>query len=396
GAPAGSEAPAISDVDHPISDADRTAASAEAKAGNRFGDALYGQLRPQNGNLFMSPLSVRIALAMTYAGARGKTAEEMRSVLAFTADGDALGGAMAALQGSLAEAAPAPQVLAIANRLWGLRGEGFLGEYLQHTRTYYGAALAELDFGGDPEGSRATINAWVAEKTRDRIPELIPKGLIDGSTVLVLTNAIYFKGLWERPCDPAKIAEGDFKVADKTVRAPMMAQKARFSYAEVDDAKVLELPYEGGRLAMVIVLPNAVDGLARVEEKVVSGGLAPLLSGAREREVEVTIPRFNVESSFLLGQVLKGMGMGTAFAGADFSGMNGRQDLQISEVVHKAFVEVNEEGSEAAAATGVVMTRSAVVGPPARFVADHPFLFAIRDRQSEAVLFVGRLVNPNA
>ena len=388
---------AVNDVDYAITDADRSAAKAAAEGGNAFGDALYDQVRGEAGNLFMSPLSVRVALAMTYGGAAGQTATQMAGALKLEGSAEQVHGSMAALQEELEDAASGDQLLAIANRLWGRGGEPFEGAFLQLTRSYYGAALEALNFGGDPEGSRETINAWVAERTADKIPELIPAGVIDGSTILVLTNAIYFKGRWESQFDPAKTKEADFHVGDKVIRAPMMAQKAKIAYSETADAQAIELPYEGGRLSMVIVLPRAKGGITALEGALAADGVAPYLQAMRPREVEVELPRFKIESSFTLNDYLQKLGIVDAFTGAaDFSGISRGGALMISQVIHKAFVEVNEEGTEAAAATAVVMTRSAAVGRPARFVADHPFYFAIRDRQTGAVLFLGRLINPNA
>jgi len=384
----------VEEIDYAIQESDRAAAKSTAEAGNRFGDALYAASRGDTGNLFMSPLSVRIALAMTYGGAKGETAEEMAKVLKLEGSPAEVHGAMAALQDSLEAAAGEGQELAIANRLWGRSGEPFVQEYLQLTRSYYGAALEALNFGGDPEGSRQRINAWIGEKTAGMIPELISKGVLDKSTVLVLTNAIYFKGRWLRRFDPANTKERDFRSPEGVVKAPMMFQKGKFFYGEGSDAQALEMPYEGERLSMVVVLPREVDGLAAVEAKMAAEGLSPWLENGRSTEVEVMFPRFKAQTSLALSDVLKQLGIVKAFGGADFSGISSGGGLQLSEVIHQAVVEVNEEGTEAAAATAVIMTRSAV-GRPTQFIADRPFLFAIRDRESEAVLFVGRLVKPD-
>ena len=382
------------DVDYNISDADRGTAKAAATSGNQFGDALYTALSGEPGNLFMSPLSVRIALAMTYGGAKGETAGEMAKVLRLTGEPATIHGSMAALQESLEGTAGEGQQLAIANRLWGSKSEPFLGDYLQLTRSYYGAALETLDFAGDPEGSRASINSWVGERTQGMIPELLAKGVIDRSTILVLTNAIYFKGRWKKKFEPKRTRDGDFTATSGTVQVPMMSQKAKFMYGESDDAKVLELPYEGDRLSMVIVLPKPSVDLATIENKMSSKGLSPWLANMGERDVVVTLPRFRIESSFSLNAALVKLGIVKAFGGGDFSGMSSNPGLQISDVIHQAVVEVNEEGTEAAAATGVVMTRSASITAPAFFKADHPFVFAIRDRESGALIFIGRLATP--
>ena len=392
----GPSAPAtIDDVDYQPTDAARADVAAHAAAGARFAASLYGQVRGGAGNLFLSPISIRTALAMTYGGARGDTEAAMAAALRLDLPGERLHAAEAALAESLRGAAAGDQLLAIANRLWGRRGEPFRGEYLQLTRSYYGAPLAELDFAADAEGARSTINQWVSAQTRGKIPELLPPSLLNAGTVLVLTNAIYFKGQWASRFDPARTKQAPFKGPGAAKTAAMMAQKARLAYAEDALAQALELPYVGDRLAMVIVLPKANDGLAKLEEAVVAEGLDRWLGALAPAEVEVALPRFKIEASFELGEPLKALGMGVAFgSGADFTGMSAAGGLFISAVVHKAFVEVNEEGTEAAAATGVVMTRS--LPRTVRFTADHPFLFAIRDRQSGALLFLGRVVDPGA
>ncbi len=236
------------------------------------------------------------------------------------------------------------------------------------------------------------LDALLAEA--DVFVENFGPGVLDGSTILVLTNAIYFKGTWLKQFDPANTKERDFRAPGGPVKASMMFQKGKFSYGEADDAQALEMPYEGERLSMVVVLPKESARLEAVEAKMVAEGLDPWLERMKPTQVEVLFPRFKAESSLALSGALKQLGMVKAFGGGDFSGISSGGGLQISEVIHRAIVEVNEEGTEAAAATGVVMVRSAVVGPPVQFLADRPFLFAIRDRETGALLFVGRLVQP--
>jgi serpin B len=391
----------VNDVDYQPTDRDRADLPALTQGGARFAAALYGQLRAAPPasvpkNIFFSPLSIRSALAMTYAGARGDTAAQMASALDLQLPADRVHSAHAAQRAALAGAVSGEQVLAIANRLWGQRGEGFLQSFLQLTRSYYGAGLAELDFRGDAEGARQTINTWVAELTRQKIPELIKPGVVDGSTALVLTNAIYFKGQWARRFDPAQTKSEPFqRLSGGPVQAPMMRQKARFAFAQDPLVHVVELPYVGDRLAMLLIVPKEKDGLARAEAALASGGLTPWLGALAPAEVDLSLPRFRVEADFELSAPLRALGMVQAFnPSADFSAINGRPGLFISAVVHSAFVEVQEEGTEAAAATGVVMTRS--LPQVHRVAADRPFIFAIRDRESGALLFLGRLVDPSA
>jgi serpin B len=371
---------------------------------NRFAIELHARLTRQPGNLFYSPASLSMALAMTYAGARGETAAEMARVLHFPAEQDRLHEALAALRKGLNEAgsgAKGSLQLRLANRLWGQEGYHFLPDFLALTRESYGAELAQADFLHEAEQARQAINAWVAERTEGKIADLIPPGMLDDRTRLVLTNAIYFKGRWSRPFLKAATRDDTFHVSgDKAVTVPLMFKNDDFAYRAVDGLKVLELPYDKGELSSVVILPDAVDGLPALEASLTAEDLGRWLGQLRRRKVQVYLPRFKVTSQFSLGGVLAEMGMGLAFDKdrADFSGISTQERLHVSAVVHKAFVDVNEEGTEAAAATGVMMaTRAAMVRQePAVFRADHPFLFLIRDTRSGSILFMGRVVNPRA
>jgi serpin B len=371
---------------------------------NRFALELHSRLAKQPGNLFYSPASLSMALAMTSAGARGETAAEMARVLHLPADRDGLHDAFAALRKGLHETGSGAKgsiQLRLANRLWGQRGYDFLPDFLALTRESYGAELAEVDFVHEAEQAREAINAWVAEKTEGKIVDLIPPGMLDDLTRLVLTNAIYFKGSWSRPFPKAATRDDTFHVSgDKVVTVPMMFKNDDVSYRQGDGLKVLELPYGKGELSTVVILPDAVEGLPALETRLTAEDLGRWLGDLRRRKVQVFLPRFKLTSQFSLGGVLAEMGMGLAFSRdrADFSGISTREKLHVSAVVHKAFVDVNEEGTEAAAATGVmVATRAAMVKQePTVFRADHPFLFLIRDTRSGCVLFMGRVVNPKA
>ncbi len=288
--------------------------------------------------------------------------------------------------------------LSVANALWAQKGYQFLRAFLNTTTTNYGAGLNQVDFVSATEAARKTINDWVEKKTEGKIKDLIKPGVFNTLTRLVLTNAIYFKGNWARQFEKVETKDSPFTVArDKNVTVPMMSQKAQFAYAETETLQLLELPYAGDQLSMVILLPKELDGLADLEKSLTPGSLRECLQGLRKQEVVVQVPRFKLTSEFSLARVLASMGMTDAFSReADFSGMTGDTELFISAVIHKAFVDVNEEGTEAAAATAVVMTlKSAPLRPPI-FRADHPFLFLIRDNQSGSILFLGRVVNPRA
>jgi serpin B len=375
-----------------------------AEGCNRFAFDLYSRLKGVEGNLFLSPYSISTALTMTSAGARGQTADQMAKTLCLPASGGAIHVAYATLQRDLnATGAKGVFDLVVANRLWGQKGYTFLQDFLALLKANYGAGLEQVDFAGATEAARQTINAWIEKQTRDKIKDLLKPGILDAMTRLVLTNAIYFKGKWAEEFDKKATRDGDFYVTpEKKVATPLMHRTAKFGYFEGDGLQALELPYQGDRLAMVVLLPKrnvppgAKDGLAALEASLSADKVAEWVGKLRRREVEVALPRFKTTAEFSLAEVLAAMGMKDAFDSgcADFSGMNGKKDLFISAVVHKAFVDVNEEGTEAAAATAVVIRPENGGGGPPEFRADHPFLFLIRDTRTGAILFLGRILDP--
>ncbi len=368
------------------------------KGNNQFALDLYKQLgEKEDGNLLFSPYSISTALAMTYAGARGETQDEMAKVLHFALPQRLLHPAFAAIIEDLNDEKRKGYKLAVANRLWGQKGYSFRPNFLNTTRKYYGAELAQVDFAKAAEKARQTINKWVEEQTQDKIKDLIPEGVLDSLTRLVLTNAIYFKGDWETQFDKKATREADFTATpDKKVKVPMMHQVAPFKYADLPSLQVLEMPYAGDDLSMVVLLPKKTDGLGDLEKSLDAKSLQEWTGGVRKRKVSVFLPKFKMTCKFRLKPVLASMGMPLAFdAGrADFSGMTGSKDLYISAVIHKAFVDVNEEGTEAAAATAVVMTLRSAPRPSPVFRADHPFLFLIRDNRTGSILFLGRVAEP--
>ena len=392
GCPAGNEPPEKKEVSEEII----------VQGNNAFAVELYAKLRTQEGNLFFSPYSVSAALAMTYAGARGKTETQMAEVLHFPWQGaddkeqfhQAFGAIIKDLN---AGGGQGKYELIIANALWGQKGYEFLKGFLRCVEDNYDGRLNEVDFAGDTESARKTINAWVEQKTRDKIKDLIPKGVLNQLTRLVLTNAIYFKGNWAVQFEKEETEDAPFTLAGgEKVNTPMMNQTGRFGYMEMEDFQGLELPYVNNELSMVIFLPKQTGRLADFETKLTTENLLQWQAKLRKREVIVSVPKFKETCQFSLADVLRQMGMTDAFtAAADFSGMNGKKELFISEVIHKAFVDVNEEGTEAAAATGVVVGLTSV-GPKETpvFRADHPFLFLIRDNLSGSILFIGRAANP--
>lgn len=368
-------------------------------AGNRqFALDLYARLKEQSGNLFFSPHSISTALAMTYAGARGQTEEQMAQVLHFSLPQERLHPAFKVLEEVLQAIGNQKGCkLSIANALWGQKDYTFLEEFLDLMEQYYGAGLNKVDFENNTEGARQTINRWVMKKTNNKIKDLIKPGVLDEYTRLVLTNAIYFYGTWKYKFDRQDTRTELFTIGPgETVLVPMMSMKENLRYWANEDLQVLELPYVGKYMSMIVLLPNNLEDFESLENSLTIENLNIWLAELQEQEVEVYLPKFDITSEFNLSDVLAVMGMSDAFMPyvADFSGMDGTRDLFISAVVHKAFVAVNEEGTEAAAATAVAITVTSVPQIPV-FRADHPFVFLIRDNESGNILFIGRVMNPN-
>jgi serpin B len=372
---------------------------AVAESGNVFALDLYARLRGgSSDNLFFSPGSLSIALAMTYAGARGETAEEMANVLHFRLPPEELHPAFGGLRRYWdAETRGRGYRLSVANRLWGQEGFHFLPGFLAVTRKDYGAELAQVDFARGTEQARRRINSWVEDQTQGKIRDLIPPGVLDAATRLVLTNAVYFKGDWTKPFpkDVTRVAPFHISARQQT-DVPLMGRIDDFRSWAGDGLKVLELPYGKGDLAMLILLPDEIEKLRDLEADLTTDNLSRWLSGLRKQEVRVFLPRFKLTAQFQLADVLRAMGMSRVSkpGEADLSGMSSEKGLFVSAVIHKALVDVNEEGTEAAAATGVDVKSDEAIEQPMVFRADHPFVFLIRDNQTESILFLGRLVNP--
>ncbi|MGB5925645.1 MAG: serpin family protein [Dehalococcoidia bacterium] len=367
-----------------------------------FAFALYQALRAQEGNLFYSPHSISVALAMTYAGARSETAEQMAATLQFLLEQERLHPAFNWLDAELASRGEGAQGkdgegfrLNIVNAIWGQKYYGFLPAFLDVLAENYGAGLRILDFVNETEKSRITINDWVSDQTEDRIKDLIPPGVITSLTRLVLTNAIYFNAAWEYPFNENMTTDGPFYLLDGgQVIVPMMKQTELFGYADGEGYQAVELPYDGRELSVVILIPES-GHFPAFEEDLEAQRVRDIISDMQNAQVTLMMPKFEFDSEFSLKDTLAGMGMPVAFSGdADFSGMTGTLDLCISEVIHKAFVSLDEAGTEAAAATAVVMDESEMPGEPVEVTIDHPFIFLIRDIGTGAILFVGRVLNP--
>jgi serpin B len=354
-------------------------------------------------NTFFSPASIATALAMTSLGARGETERQIDQVLGFdAADRDKMHETFAALlKDANSAGGERGYQLSIANRLWGQKGYHFLPAFLTQTQKQYGAALEEVDFAANPDAVRGTINRWVEKQTADKIKDLIKPGVLAADTRLVLTNAIYFKGSWADPYKKELTRDEPFHpgTAGEKVTVSMMHRSAGYRYAEDDAAQILELPYAKNEVSMVIALPRKIEQQAALEKAIDAKWLSDAIGRLRPRPVQVALPRFKMTAEFELSKVLSAMGMPLAFdpAKADFSGMTTQEKVVIDKVIHQAFVDVNEEGTEAAAASAVTMrpTAARLPEPLAVFTADHPFIFFIRDTRSGAILFMGRVVNPS-
>lgn len=370
-----------------------------AKSSNAFAMDLYGKVRELPGDLAVSPLSISVALAMTWAGARGETSAQMKKVLHAEAPAervvDLAGKLIASYQGG-------ETTVRIANRLFGDQSYTFSREYLDLTGKALGAPLETLDFMHAPEPARKHINDWIADKTERRIRDLLPQGSVNANTRLVLANAIYFLGDWQRPFKKGKTVPAPFHVSPNQKKNVLtMHQSASFAFAATGGVKVLEMPYQGGHLAMTLVLPDAIDGLDALEKRLDTAAFDAWIAALTPQVVSVSLPRFKIDpsESLRLNKLLEALGMPMAFDAtrADFSGMtaNATHDLYLSAVIHKAFVKLDEKGTEAAAATGGLMAVKSAMRPAAAvFNADHPFLYFLRDLKSGAILFMGRVHEP--
>ncbi len=383
-------------------------------ANNKFAFDFYSELKLNRGedeNIFYSPYSISAALAMTYEGANGQTADEMKSVFHFPED-NTLRPNFAAIYNEINKKDKEYE-LRTGNALWVQQDYSFLEEYLTKIGNFYGGKAANLDFVKETEKSRKTINSFIEEQTNDKIKDLIPKGVLSALTRLVLTNAIYFKGTWEWEFDKSDTSEQDFKITPtnivKTSMMYMDPDKARFNYSETENMQILELPYKGKEISMLVLLPKQGEEYDFETDKVITFNysledielslekLNEYKSQMQETKLDaIYLPKFEFDTKYNLNENLKALGMPTAFdaGNADFSGMNGNLDLFISQVIHQAYVKVDEKGTEAAAATAVVMTLTSSATPSNIFRADHPFIFIIQERETGNILFIGRMSNP--
>jgi len=388
----------IADPQVPVADSTTLASDNAA-----FAFAAYKQLIATTSNLVFSPASISIALAMTYAGAAGATATEMAQALHFTLPPARLHPAFNALDQALASrgagklgADGGPMRLRIVNALWAEQTYTFKSDFLATLAANYGADVNLLDFAGAPNASRLIINNWVAYETENKILDLLPPDVIDNSVKLVLTDAVYFNAAWNTPFDPGETRDGSFTLLDGSwVTTKLMnAEPISLPAVQGTNYKAVSLPYADNRLSLIVVVPDAGQ-FTQVESALDAPALATLVAGLSSKRVGLTLPRFKIETGTSLKALLQALGMTLAFSGAaDFSGMDGTGGLHISEVIHKAFIDVAEKGTEAAAATAVIMKDGGAPVVDLYVRADHPFLYFLRDQPTGAILFMGRVLDP--
>jgi serpin B len=408
GSPAGEVQLAMSTLTRLTPAASQTDVLSAAASMQAFGVDLYRLIAQEagEGNLVFSPSSIVTALAMTYAGAAGTTAQEMAATLHFTLEGDALHQAFNSLDMTLESRSFQEKdengkdvgvLIKTANSLWGQKDTVFDKIFLDTLAANYGAGIRLVDYKAAAEEARRAINQWVASKTNDKIPELVPSGTLDAMTRLVLVNAIYLDATWMSQFDPKLTADGQFTtLAGDQVTASMMTQEFSYPYATGDGWQAVELPYLGGKVGMLLIVPDQ-GHFTEVESKLAGGLVDDAVAGLSEgTQVSLTMPKFKFRTQVGLGDDLVTLGMKSAFdqETANFSGMTTQEKLFISDVIHEAYIAVDEEGTEAAAATAVVMRATAMPMEPVQLTIDRPFLFALRDLESGAILFLGRVTDP--
>ncbi len=364
-------------------------------ANNQFASDLYSKYRSRDGNIFFSPFSISTALAMTYEGAKGKTAEEMQAVLHLPDDKQKIRSDFVSIYDEMNKADKA-YMLTTANALWAQKDYPFVSNYFSTIDTYYKGKVTNLDFKTETEKSRVTINNWVENHTYNKIKNIIPSGILTSDTRLVLTNAMYFKANWSIQFYPQNTMDGKFYVnSSVSVNSKMMPQYSYFNYSETSNLQILEMDYSGNDLSMLVILPRE-NNLDQIENIFNKENLTEWKKNMTGKEVQLTFPKFKFETKYFMAKDLAEMGMPAAFKlpDADFTGMSPTGELYIGEVIHQTFVEVTEYGTEASAATVEIMA-GASPEPPKTFNADHPFIFIIQQKSTGNILFMGRLTDPS-
>lgn len=374
-----------------------------AESNNKFALDLYARTKSEKGNFFLSPYSILSAFAMCHAGARGDTREQLARALHLAAPSERVGEDFAEFNRGLHKIQENGDItIGVANSLWVQQGYKFLPGYLSAVGKHHDAEISNVDFAGDSKGVRKKINEWTAAKTANRITGIVPPNGLSPDTKMALVNAIYFKGDWSQEFQHEATRDEPFWITpERSVDWPLMWQKQSFLYAENTGTKLLVLPYKGEELSMVILLPTEKGGLEDLENRLSVEYLKNLLGAARTEETHVCLPKFTLDGGFELNELMQALGAKDAFdqAAADFSGMDGSRNLFISAALHKAWIKVDEKGTEAAAATAIVGEAGAMPredeNPPKVFRADHPFVFFIRENNSGAILFAGRVSDPS-
>jgi serpin B len=368
--------------------------STQINGNNVFAFTLYQKIKEASGNIFYSPYSISNTLAMTYAGAKGETAKQMAAVLHFNLPDNTLHSTLKTIQQDLVDRNNSKSSqISIANALWGQKGVNFLPEYLKQIKNNYGGAFKTLDFIKAAEPSRLEINKWISEKTRDRIPEMLKPGIIDDTTALVITNALYLKASWKSIFSYDTDEEAFYTPDGEKIMVPMMARPDwKFSYGKGDNYQAIDLPYKACDLSMLVVLPDAGQFTA-FENSLDNIRLDSIIQTMEDTTVNLTMPEFKFETNYLLNPYLQALGMINAFGNADFSGMANLRDLFVSDVLHSTYISVDQYGTEAAAGgTSVMMLGSGKV----TMEINRPFIFLIRDNQTGTILFIGRVLNPKS
>lgn len=371
-------------------------ASYTATQANSFAIDLYKELiKSGDKNIFFSPISISLAMGMTYAGSDGETKAQVAKALYFPLDDKSFHKEMGSIQKSIAGKSTKGVEISLANQLWVDKSYKFDCSYLKLASKSYDAPVQLMNFRTKPDESRQEINRWVEQKTKNRIKDLLPSGSISDITTLVLTNAIYFKGQWANKFEESKTQDGDFTLLNGSkVKSRMMNANGKYKVYQGNDLKIIELPYVGDSFSMLVLLPNENSSIKSLEKGLQQKELNHFIDLMTDSDVRLSLPKFKFESGYELKPILSTLGMPIAFSNqADLSRMSGKKDLKIDEVFHKAFVEVSEEGTEAAAATAVVVVRKSF-SIPIDFIANRPFLFIIRENASGNILFIGRMVNP--
>ncbi|MBR9702232.1 serpin family protein [Candidatus Pacearchaeota archaeon] len=366
-------------------------------ANNQFAFELYSELNQAGDkNIFYSPYSISSAIAMTYEGAKRQTANETKSVFHFP-ESNILRPNFAAIYNEINKKDKAYE-LRTGNALWVQQDYPFLEDYTNRVEQYYGGKAVNLDFVEETEKSRQTINSFIEEQTNNKIKDLIPKGVLNSMTRLVLTNAIYFKGTWEWEFKKSKTSEQDFEITPTNiVKTPLMYMKptkTKFNYLDTGDLQVLELPYKGDKISMLILLPT--ENLRQINSNLSAEQLSEWKDQMKETKLDsIYLPKFEFDTKFFMSDTLSALGMPTAFdpENADFSGMTTEKQLFISQVIHQAYVKVDEKGTEAAAATAISIEATSAM-PSNVFRADHPFIFIIQEKETGNILFLGKVVDP--